>query len=81
MISSLHDLIAVQYDGPHLFLYAYERAKSLGFLIVEDLVKIEFLSNKNAMLLLCKDKLMIFSFKKFLNSISFFLKKVIYLWS
>ena len=39
-ISATHDLIAVQYDGPHLFFYSYERAKPLGFLLLEDLVQI-----------------------------------------
>jgi hypothetical protein len=79
-ISPTHDLIIVQYDGPHLFFYSYERAKPLGFLLLEDLIQVELLPNKNAVLLLCKDKLLVFSFKKFMNSISFFMRKVIFLW-
>lgn len=35
---------------------------------------------KNTLLLLCKDKLLVLTFKKFLNSISFFLKRLISLW-
>jgi hypothetical protein len=80
LISASHDLIAVQYDGPHLFFYAYERGKPLGFLLLEDLVQVELLPGKNTLLLLCKDKLLVMTFKKFISSISFFMKKVVSLW-
>lgn len=79
-ISAPHDFIAVQYDGPHLFFYSYERAKPIGFLLLDDLVQIELMPDKNTLLLLCKDKLLVMTFKKFLNSISFFLKRLIALW-
>ncbi len=39
-ISAPHDFIAVQYDGPHLFFYSYERAKPIGFLLLDELVQV-----------------------------------------
>lgn len=48
--------------------------------MLQDLTSLEFLPNKNAILVLCKDKLLAFSFKKSLNSLCFFLKKVVQLW-
>ena len=53
----------------------------MGFLVLEDLICMEFLTNKNGIIVLCKDKLFVFTFKKSLNSLCFFLKKVVQLWS
>lgn len=52
----------------------------MGFLMLEDLISLEFLANKNGIIILCKDKLLVFTFKKSLNSLCFFLKKVVQLW-
>lgn len=77
-VSPLHDLIIIQYeDSPYLFFYSYERGKLVGFLVLEDLVALKLLPLRNVLIVLLKDKLLIATFKKNVNSIVFFMKGLI----
>ena len=52
----------------------------MGFLVLEDLVTVKILSTKNVIVVLCKDKIFIATYKKNVNSIVFFMKTFTELW-
>jgi len=71
----------IQYeDNPILFFYSYERAKLLGHLRLEDFVTAKLMHHRNVLLILCKDKLLLMTYRKNLNSLAFMLKGMVNLW-
>ena len=52
----------------------------MGFLVLEDLVTVKLLPSKNVILILLKDKLFISTYKKNINTITFFMKGMTELW-
>lgn len=48
--------------------------------MLEDLVTLKLIPSKNVILVLLKDKLLIATYKKHINSISFFMKGMSELW-
>ena len=80
-ISALHDLVVLQYEfSPYVFFYSFQKGKLLGFLIIEDMVAVKFMDKMNIILILCEDKLLVFSYKKNISSLAFMMKSAINLW-